>query len=173
MHVLSADEVRMEESLLAERSGVTDEGRRAGDEVVACVEGLAEPAEALPVLELRGGREVGQKRQQRLEGGIENEVVDVEDERCPLDPDARDDGLEAGRPGQPEEHHDRVGREGPEQGGIVDVHHVRRHAGESQLLDRVLAAVAVGSVPRVGDVERPQHRRGSTSQAERDAMVRS
>ena len=130
------------------------ERRRAAEEGVARVERAAQATEPLAVLALRCARQVAQEAEQRLEAGIEDEVVDLEDGRRALAPDRGEERLDARVPLQAEEHHDRVRGQRREQPRIADVHDVGGDAVGAQLLGTVRTTVPIRCAPVVGH---PQH----------------
>src|SRR2546430_13380264 len=118
------------------------------------------------------GRQLAEEWDEGLHLRVEDEVVALEYDGRALAPLAFEQRLDPGTPRKPEEDHDRVRREAVQQAGVVDVHHVGGEARLAELLDAVLTAVPIWTIParrHVEDAERGRghHRRKTCARAER------
>ena len=166
-------EVRVHHGVLAEHGGVRRKCRHAAEEVVGGLERAIQAREEPPVLVASGRREVVEKRNERLHVRVEDEVVALEDDGGPLLPRSFDHRLHPGVPRKAEQDHDRVRGEPIEQAGVVDVHDVGGDAGLPELLDTVLAPIAVGRIPAGGDVQHAESGGGGDGADDRTRVVRA
>src|SRR2546430_9132318 len=106
------------------------------------------------------GRQLAEEWDEGLHLRVEDEVVALEYDGRALAPLAFEQRLDPGTPRKPEEDHDRVRREAVQQAGVVDVHHVGGEARLAELLDAVLTAVPIWTIPARRHVEDTERGRG-------------